>query len=361
MTRRPERVDGTHSRDARLAVALTVGAGVVVAAAMALTLLGGSDGDRQQHLGGPSATFSVTTPPDGPATAVGDIADLIPKRGAFVGAAVQARTGGDEARVGAVTDFEKAVGRQVDLVHVYSQIDDDWPRASDLALMQDGRRLLLSWNGMDMQAVADGSQDGLIRERARSMLKVPGPFWLMFRGEMDRPNLRKSVPTPEVYVAAWKHTREIFDEVGVTNAAWVWCPTSKAFTEGRAAAYYPGDSEVDWTCSDVYPGPDLQPFTVAAKEFIAFTNAHHHPAMVGEFGLAERDGQRAQWLSAAAAAIRATPSIKAVAYFNGNNDAKGARAQLSLLGFADSVNAFHDILATPSFNTSNLPLSPAKP
>lgn len=281
---------------------------------------------------------------------------LVPDSGVLVGASVQAEGPGDAARLAAVEDFEAAVGRRLDLVHTYLPFDREFPSGSDAELLKSSRELLVSWNGMDMARVAAGADDTLIRSRARAMRDAGNPLWLMFRGEMDRPNLRATVPTPELYVQAYRHVRDLFREEGANQVSWVWCPTSKGFDEGRAAAYYPGDGQVDWLCSDIYPGPNRVSFDQAAQKFLDFARAHPQPVMIGEFGISEGSGDRAAWLAGVASTVRAQPQIKALSYFNGNNDQKGQAAQLSLLSSPAALRAFHELLADPHFNPAGWPL-----
>lgn len=93
---------------------------------------------------------------------------------------------------------------------------------------------------------------------------------------MDRPNLTQSVHSPEDYVAAWKRIRGIFTEVGATNAGFVWCPHVQGFVDEKrnAAAYYPGDDQVDWLCTDVYPGKEFDGFAEQMDTFMAFAAKH---------------------------------------------------------------------------------------
>ena len=80
----------------------------------------------------------------------------------------------------------------------------------------------------------------MIRKHADDIRAMGRPIMLEWRWEMDRPNLRAEVWSGADYVAAWKHIRQIFAEEGVTNASWVWCPTSDGFANGTGAGLLPG-------------------------------------------------------------------------------------------------------------------------
>ena len=104
---------------------------------------------------------------------------------------------------------------------------------------------------------------------------------------MDRPNLRAVVGTPAEFIAAWKHVRAIFAQQHVRNVAWVWCPTAKGFVPGgNAAAYYPGNDEVDWVCADAYPGfGPYRSFADTVQPFLSWASHHPKPVMIGEYGV----------------------------------------------------------------------------
>jgi len=57
--------------------------------------------------------------------------------------------------------------------------------------------------------------------------------------------------TPATYVAMWQHVVNYFRSAGVTNVKWVWAPNVDG-GDGSMAAYYPGDSYVDYVGLDGY-------------------------------------------------------------------------------------------------------------
>ncbi len=138
-------------------------------------------------------------------------------------------------------------------MHTYLTWQARFPTPSALAFLNQGSMLLISWAGTDTRQIMSGADDSWIRTRARQIKALGKPVFLEWRWEMDRPNLRSEVHSGAEYVAAWDHIRAIFAAVGVHNAAWVWCPTANGFSDGQAAAFYPGSDEVDWICADAYP------------------------------------------------------------------------------------------------------------
>ncbi|MFI7574339.1 glycoside hydrolase family 26 protein [Micromonospora sp. NPDC049497] len=242
-----------------------------------------------------------------------------PETGAWLGAWVKPEYHNPSGRAAALAEFDRAAGGRLSIAHMFQKWNEPFPGANEQALQAQGKLLLISWQGTDTRSTVSGIYDSLIRQRAEDVKAFGAPVLLRYRWEMDRPNLAASIHSPEDYVAAWKHVRGIFTEVGVTNAGWVWCPHADGFAEAerRAAAYYPGDDEVDWLCADVYPGPDWASFSNRMDHFMSFAQKHPRPVIIGEFGLTQegRPGQRADWMREVGPYIRKHPQIKAAVYF----------------------------------------------
>jgi beta-mannanase len=61
--------------------------------------------------------------------------------------------------------------------------------------------------------------------------------------------------TPADFVAAWRRVVDIFREVGAANVSFAWIPVvypdhPVTWVDSDIAAYYPGDSYVDWVGAD---------------------------------------------------------------------------------------------------------------
>lgn len=273
-----------------------------------------------------------------------------PAKGAWLGAAVVPDEYTSTGRIRAYREFERSTGRRLDIVHTYHRWHDPFPNRVDEHFLDSGAQLLTGWAGTDCRGIAAGEYDDLIRQRARDVKALGEPFLLAFRWEMDRPNLRGQVGSAADYVAAWRRTKRIFDEVGATNVGWVWAPTAKGFTDGYAQDYYPGDEYVDWVAVDAYTGSQVRPFADVMTPFMRFSAKHgQKPVMIAEFGLSHRAGRRTAWLAAAREYVKDNPRIKAVLYFNGDmND--GPDRQFALDNSSSGRRAFHSWLADPYFN-----------
>lgn len=352
----------------RLKLASLAGAAALIAAVVVLVVVvvpRTSSSYPPNAAASPPASANPATPPASanPASPSASASPALPGTGAYFGAWVaptdysQSYSQGN--RVLAVNALQQQIGRRLNIVHIYLQQGAKFPTTSDLAFVSQGSTLLVSWALNGSSAIAAGADDGLIRQVAQEIRGIGAPVFLEWRWEMDLPGRRAEVGTPAEYIAAWKHIRDIFTAQDVTNVAWVWCPSSKGFANGTAGAYYPGDSEVDWICADVYPlsRPVLQSFSAAAQPFLDWASHHPKPVMIGEFGIyaAYPAQERAQWLSAAARTVLADRQIKALVYFDGPGQKPGQSCALT----GAALQAFRAIADDRYFDPPSAPLASA--
>jgi hypothetical protein len=335
------------SRGRRLTGVAAIAAVVIAAVVVVITIgLGGSSGSPKGH----------STPP--PSLSPGPAAIPAPARGAYFGAWVKPVLYNQAAYVGAVDTLQQQIGRRLDIVHVYLQQPAAFPTSSERAYVRQGSMLLVSWALNDSRGIAAGQYDAWIRQRAQELKALGKPVFLEWRWEMDRPNMRSEVGSPADYIAAWKHIRQVFAQQQATNVAWVWCPTARGFTTNNAAAYYPGNDEVDWVCADAYPGPGPQrSFADVVQPFLNWAAQHPKPIMIGEFGVPQSYGEqaRAQWLRAAEQTVRSHRQIKALVYFDSNTT--GSSPQTSFALDAGPLAVFRGIADNQYFNPRGVPVT----
>lgn len=277
---------------------------------------------------------------------------LVPSSGVYLGAYVQPASYTDSGEISAVTSFEQQVGHTIELVHAYHKWTSPFPSAADQYFVHSGKVLLLTWGGTpDTKAIIGGRYDQLIRARARAVRRLGRPILLEFRHEMDRPNLQWAIHGPASYIKAWDHIRQIFTSVGATNVGWVWCPTGYGFQVGRAQAFYPGDSEVNWVCADVYSSTAAVPLSVAAGPFLRWAAGHPtKPVILGEFAAGGHPSAWPGWLLAAGQLAQSDQQIKAMAYFDANGtDSNGNPFTYLLAENHRAVMSFARLLASRFF------------
>ncbi|MDL4772369.1 MULTISPECIES: glycoside hydrolase family 26 protein [Thermomonosporaceae] len=281
------------------------------------------------------------------------------------GAPSGAPSGGAKGRPvpGAVGGFEHELGRQLDIVQSYRGWKSEFPTEGDAAVLAGNRYLLLTWAGADTKEIIRGKHDALIKARARAIKATGKPVFLRWQRDMDKPGLQdQKIHSSADFIAAWKRLRGIFKAEKVDNVAWVWCPTARGFGSRNAPAYYPGDDQVDWICADAQPGGDYdyRDLSESLKLFTEWARERPKPVMIAEFGVPESyAGRRAEWLRKAAQTLQ-DPQVKAVVYFNSDEqaeDARDKRRMFSVAGDKQAVSALREIATTPYFNPRNLPVT----
>ncbi len=246
--------------------------------------------------------------------------------GALFGAYVSPSQGTDPDRITALENFEGALGRQLDVIQIYHEWETPFPTTFDRYVADRGDVLLLSWAGTKPSDIVDGRYDSMIRQRAEALKKLGSPVLLRWRWEMNRPNLRREIPSPSGYINAWRHVRGIFEDVGTDNVDWVWCPLANGFEATKGMEYYPGDDQVEWLCADAYSRYPAEPLEDVLAPFLdwAEKQAPDVPVIIGEFGTRQGElGARAAWLDDAMRYFRGSEQVKAVVYYESANAPSG--------------------------------------
>jgi len=198
---------------------------------------------------------------------------------------------------------ENSLGRQFDIVHNYHKWDAQFPSQEESNAAAAGRIPLISWAAAKTTSVNAGSQDGIIKARANDVKALGKPVFLEWFWEMDIPPRKSDSVSPAAFISAWKRIHTMFDNAGVKNVAWVWCPSAFGF-KNAAALWYPGDPYVDWVCADGYnwaptkPGAPWVGFGDIFGPAINFAMVHNKPMMIGEVAALERKaGDKAAWIN----------------------------------------------------------------
>lgn len=343
----------THSSRNPLADLGWVAVAVAVAVAVIVVLVV----SNRTRSGQPRATVSFPSAAH-PTTYVDPrTAPTPPARGAYFGAWVGPAVYTQANSIAVVDSLQRDLGRRLDIVHTYLKWQAPFPTVSDLDFARQGSTLLVSWAGTDTRAIVSGAYDKWIRKRALAIKAFGHPVFLEWRWEMDRPNLHWQIHSGAEYVAAWKHIRVIFKAEHVNNVAWVWCPTAAGFADGRAAAFYPGNSEVDWICADAYPGASgYRSFANTVGPFLTWAAQHPRPVMIGEYGVPRSYGSagRAAWLRDATQTVRDDPQIKALIYFDADPTGHGPQLSYSLQDDAAALREFRGMADNSYFNPVHL-------
>ncbi|MFI0482404.1 glycoside hydrolase family 26 protein [Actinomadura sp. 9N215] len=312
--------------------------------------------------GGPSASKSGS-PPESPSGSPSGSASASASKSPSDAPTVKP-TGKDAEKPGMapVVGFEQQLGRQLDIVQNYRSWTAEFPAGLDKSVTDGNRYLLLTWGEADTKKIVQGEYDELVKSRARAVKALGKPVFLRWSRDMDKAAGKKRVHSPDDFVAAWKHLRAIFKQEKVDNVAWVWCPSARGFGGGDAPAFYPGDDQVDWICADAQPGTDYEyrDLSEAVKMFLQWARDREKPIMIAEFGVPKSYGERrAEWLREASKTLQ-DPQVKAVVYFNSDEQAANARDKrraYAVTGDKHTVSALRELATTPYFNPRNLPVT----
>jgi cellulose synthase (UDP-forming) len=173
--------------------------------------------------------------------------------------------------------------------------------------------------------IAAGERDDELEILAIAVKEVaPQVVFVRWAHEMDLAGLYPWAGGNEgEYKAAFRHVVRVFDDLGATNAAWVWSPAGQP----DAGRYYPGDDSVDFVgitvladpIWDAEAGRRPQSFRTLMTEKYETANRFRHPIIVAELGVSGSDDRQATWLRDAAVQMPLFPAVTAVVYFNDVN------------------------------------------
>lgn len=273
---------------------------------------------------GPLASSATAFPPT-----------LMPPSGAYLGAYVDRREG--ESAQQAVQRLETQMGRKLSIDHQYYRWDQAIPTAHQHWDANTGRIPFVNWKAQKADgsivrwsAIANGSQDAWITQRADAFRAFASPIYLGFHHEPE--NDLSTFGTPADHAAAFRHIVTVFRDRGVTNVAFVWTMMSWTFVPASGEdpnAYYPGDDYVDFIGSDGYdwypgkPGASWQSFGEVFQQTNDFAVSHNKPWIAVEFGVQEDPdvpGRKGQWFTDISAVARAWPLLKGLLYFDAWTD-----------------------------------------
>ena len=295
-------------------------------------------------------------------------AKLVPAQGAHFGIFGSnpraGRTWGKE-----VPYLESLIGRRFDLDRSYYFWDEKFPAFNEYEALKAGRIPVIGWaaqfrdgSARTWGAIANGSQDALIRARADAVKALGKKVFLVFHHEPEDDHAKNG--TAADYRAAWRRIVSIFRNRGATNTVFVWNLMAYTFQPdgNEPETYYPGDDVVDWVAADGYnwfgsswlPYSPWRSFKTVFATFDAWARARNKPGMIAEYGVKEDlktpdPMRKAAWFDEAAADLKTMPQIKALIYFNGR--------EWPFDSSANAIAGFKRFGADPYFNTLSGPIT----
>ena len=281
------------------------------------------------------ACSSHSAPPPSPPRACTLSAELVPSCGVIFG--IQT----DPPTIDKLHEVEATLATRFPMVHRFHDLADPIPSDDERALLADGRILQISIDArfygrpddiVTWADVASGKYDAELRAQARGIASLRKPVFLTFDHEPDLPR-RAGLGTPSQYAAAWRHTHNLFEAAGATNAIWVWVVTGSPTTEDFAARTWPGNAYVDWISWESYNASgcredDVDPakfhsFSETTLTFLHYLRTVHErlgidlnkPMMISEAGSVlypDDPGLTAKWYAQMGEVLADHPQIKAI-------------------------------------------------
>ena len=151
-----------------------------------------------------------------------------------------------------VTNFAGEVGKHPNLLAFYLAWGSQLSISETMNIWHNGMVPYIAWEPFDrsLAQIASGIDDTYITEFATEVRRLQVPIAISFGHEMngDWYPWGTKTTTPSQFVRAWQLIHNIFqNQVGATNAIWVWDPNViNPVPKVALAPYYPGDQYVDW-------------------------------------------------------------------------------------------------------------------
>jgi hypothetical protein len=298
-------------------------------------------------------------------------AKLVPSCGAWWGVAPASFT--ETPRTQALHDFERKIGRTVDIYHAYHRGNQIFPTDEEIAIAREpGNRriLLLNWKpdyGRSWASVAAGSMDGHIdRLSAHIKATFPEKFFMVIHHEPEeevRPAAGSGF-TADDFRNMFRHVVSRFRANDVRNV--LFTVVLMGFDGwGRQPWFdklYPGDDVVDWVGMDPYASAETPDFahmvnqtTDRGRGFPGFYKwsakiAPGKPLMIAEWGVFSASPQKAAFFKTVAAQFKRYPRVKAMVYFETpRGPFAGIQIDTRVDSSAAALNAFRKLSDNPQF------------
>jgi mannan endo-1,4-beta-mannosidase len=241
------------------------------------------------------------------------------------------------------------------------------------------------WNAADPRSktrsllgeILEGRWDTLLDSWIAAVREYGSPLLLRFGHEMngdwypwsgvyngggnrDRWTGSAQTDGPRTYIEAYRYVFRRFHRAGVRNVIWVWSPnfeSAPAEDWNRFENYYPGKGCVDVVALDAYnwgtarAGSKWTSFEGIYGQFYAAAVrlCPDKPIMIGEFGCADKGGDRPQWFRGCFQALKEKyPRTKIFTYFHMDNR-RSEGIDFRIDADANSALAVREALRDPYF------------
>lgn len=182
--------------------------------------------------------------------------------------------------------------------------------------------------------ILDGRYDYRFKVMAHQIKEFGHPILFRLNNEMNSDwtsyGSSACLDDPEIYVQLWRKIYNIFKEVGVDNAIWVFNPNDESFPPcgyNCTMAFYPGDEYVQvfgvtgYNTGTYYETLNNEKWKSFLQIYSNIMEKHHHvydkfPWIITEFASSSIGGDKAQWISEMFEGLKTYPNIKMAFWFN---------------------------------------------
>lgn len=229
-----------------------------------------------------------------------------------------------------IAKLEDELGRQLDIVHWFTNFDNAYYPEMVAAVSTGGRLPLISWqpHRHELRDIAGGVHDEYLRSWARGVRDSGVTVFLRPFPEMNGDWVSWN-GDPEGLKAAWRHMAELFRAEGADNVRWVFSPNvsdQPATEANRMEAYYPGSDVVDVLALDGYNWGTARPWTTWRSFEEVFTHSYDRiiklgaqPVWFAEMASSSDGGDKAAWVADMFAST-AFDRLAALVWFDENKE-----------------------------------------
>ena len=182
--------------------------------------------------------------------------------------------------------------------------------------------------------ILDGRYDWRFRVMAHQIKEVGHPVLLRLNNEMNSDwtsyGSSACLDDPSIYVELWRKIYDIFTEVGVDNAIWIFNPNDESFPPcgyNSSMAFYPGDEYVQvfgvtgYNTGTYYDELNGEKWKTFSEIYDNIMTKHHHvydnfPWIITEFASSSIGGDKVQWINDMFRDLKKYKNIKMAFWFN---------------------------------------------
>jgi hypothetical protein len=321
------------ARPARRSRPRAIGTGVAVAVALLLAACTGAS-TKGSGPPTPSADWRATRNASGTCTLSGK---AVPSCGVLWGIAAKPPT---PARI---TQVEQVLGRPVDFVYRYHDVNDVVPDDAERAWVAQGKLLHIAIAARDFSnqirgditwaEIASGKYDASLKAQAVGIASLQEPVFVTFEQEASQKRKLSALGSPDDFRAAWRHLHDLYQQAGAKNAVWTWVMTGAEENLTSAGQLWPGNQYVDWISWNVYNQSGCASDRITLTKLVSFKDKMlvfydwllskgrglgidtNKPIMISETGSAQYSDDpsaSAAWYAAIPSVLQEYPQIKAV-------------------------------------------------